>query len=57
MTVGSQMPELDWGGALFGYKMTKIGVHIFSFVANNKENVVLSYIFLAVSFLFNSDLL
>ena len=58
MTVGSQMPELDWegGGLCLAKNDQKRSLH-FSFVACNKENLVLSYIFLAVFFLFNCDLL
>ena len=55
MTVGSQMPELDWGACL-AKNDQNWSLH-FSFVAYNKENLILSYIFLAVFFLFNSDLL
>ena len=28
MTVGNQMPELDWGGGFVWLKMTEVGVHI-----------------------------
>ena len=61
MTVGSQMPELHWGGGGGGglcltENDQNLSLH-FSFVAYNKENLVLSYIFLAIFFLFNSDLL
>ena len=57
MTVGSQMPELDGGGGACLAKNDQSQSLHFSFAAYNKENLVLSYIFLAVFFLFNSDLL
>ena len=57
MTVGSQMLQLyrgGGGGGGGGLKNNQYRSLHFSFVKYNKENLALSYIFLAVSF---SDLL